>query len=140
MSSALFSFFSAESASSPSFPSRFVARVQPVNEITRSNLWHQIPNENMIIAANAECRVRRTAVSRDRRRRTSRREGEGGTMILFFASPIALFEPFGILITEQRAQPRKHDQGLSNLHLPQRLCVFAGCCKRYTFCCIIDIN
>lgn len=66
-------------ASLLSFPSRFVARAQPVNEITRSNLWHQIPNENMIIVANAEYRARRSRVPRDRRR------GQVGTMILSFA-------------------------------------------------------
>lgn len=57
-------------------------RVRSVNEITRSNLWHQIPNENMIIVANAEYRARRTEVSRDRR--------QVGTMISFPFRPIAL--------------------------------------------------
>lgn len=102
--SALFSFFSAAPASPPSFP----ARVQPVNEITRSNLWHQIPNENMIIAANAEYRAWRTGVSRDRRRR------QVGTMILSFAFNRSFRTTFRIvLITEQKTRPRKHDRMFS---------------------------
>lgn len=80
----LFLFFSLLSAELARLRHRFALaplhEVQPVNEITRSNLWHQIPNENMIIAANAEYWARRTGVPRDRRR------GQVGTMILSFAS------------------------------------------------------
>lgn len=74
------SYWLAELSAVPAALSLGCTRVQPVNEITRSNLWHQIPNENMIIAANAEYRP---ATEEDR---SSARRATQGTMISSFRS------------------------------------------------------
>jgi len=131
MSSVLFSFFS-EPASSPSFPSRFVARVQPVNEITRSNLWHQIPNENMIIAANAEYRVRRTAVPRDRRRRTS---GDDDFVLCVSNCSFRTTQNRPYYRTKSSAT-----QTRSRFSKPSSLKVVCRMLQKIPFCRIIDLN
>lgn len=111
----LFLLSRASTPSSPSFSSRFVARVQSVNEITRSNLWHQIPNENMIIVANAEYRARRTRLEF---RKTADKWGQWFCPL----RPIALpsIQSFGIAVTKKRDYTDKHVSKFSEISSSMR--------------------